>query len=691
MNIDLEIDKAINDFIEYEKDTIPKWMAPLFSDKLSSQVQRLNSGGQAWESEFDRNPNEHDETTKISTGIVYDTSTGLPVVELSEYPVDEQEQTARNNSMFDINSMNNAAIASNFSNAIFSETNVLGLPNLPVPTPIGMFNFLATKDTQIVARNAFYSKSIDDQIDIMSRIDEKNEFGLKNVYDPKIREGILEIALPMTEAQASQQQVNQVPYPSQAYTTQPNVSSVANKPFNIEAIKNTLDNIAESKAMQAASKAMQAREQKDMEQVQPEEVAIGIQIAKELAPQIDRISSSEAMQAKEQQYMDKVQQADMAAKDIALNIDVGPMAGIDVGASGGSGSGGGTGGESGPSGGGHGGLNRGGPVNMQLGGETENADTNMEVANVPMGVVSDRDGAPGPFRGGTGVEDDLDMEVEAGSYVLNAESVQLVGISDINAVIRDAYTIAAKLGKPLPEDYDPQNKVPIRISNGEAVIPKSLVDIIGLDKLEKWNQKGLQLRKQKEKMQAQQQQAQPPQQQQVASEAPPVQPQSPMQAQMGGLMGYNEGDTVLDPETATSEEMEALFRGVPEGIGSDINKGITVEKTSQPKNTNLNKYNIIYGHNKYRNLLPEGREITDMTIREVYNLQDALREATQNESLTTTAVGGSQFLQETLKDLLSRNKNITEDMLFTPDLQNQLTEQIFKEEKVYNLGLLPYP
>ena len=171
------------------------------------------------------------------------------------------------------------------------------------------------------------------------------------------------------------------------------------------------------------------------------------------------------------------------------------------------------------------------PGPYAIGGEVDNADTNMEVANMPMGVVGDRDGAPAPFNGGTGVEDDLDMEVEAGSYILNAEAVQLVGVSDINNVIRDAYTIAARLGKPMPEDYDPQNKVPIRISNGEAVVPKALVDIIGLDKLEKWNTKGLDLRKQKEKMQAQQQQAQA-QEPQVAAEAP-------MQQQMGQLM--NEG------------------------------------------------------------------------------------------------------------------------------------------------------
>ena len=170
---------------------------------------------------------------------------------------------------------------------------------------------------------------------------------------------------------------------------------------------------------------------------------------------------------------------------------------------------------------------------LQTGGEALDADTTMEVGNVPMGIVSDPDGAPAPFNGGTGVEDDLDMEVESGSYVLNAEAVQLVGISDINEVIRDAYSIAAALGKQVPEDYDPQNKVPIRISNGEAVIPKVLVEIIGLDKLEKWNNKGLEIRKQQEEQPQ-------PQEPQIATEAPPMQsPNMPM--------GFNQGSVVPEP------------------------------------------------------------------------------------------------------------------------------------------------
>ena len=134
----------------------------------------------------------------------------------------------------------------------------------------------------------------------------------------------------------------------------------------------------------------------------------------------------------------------------------------------------------------------------QEGGPIENAETDLETRLGPMGVINDNDGSPGPSLGGEGVADDLTMEVPEGSYILNSDAVSLIGISDINKVIRDAYTIAAALGQELPADYDPQNKVPIRISNGEAVIPAPLVGVIGLDRLERWNEKGLEVRRQRE-------------------------------------------------------------------------------------------------------------------------------------------------------------------------------------------------
>ena len=195
----------------------------------------------------------------------------------------------------------------------------------------------------------------------------------------------------------------------------------------------------------------------------------------------------------------------------------------------------------------------------QEGGPIENAETDLETRLGPMGVINDNDGSPGPSLGGEGVADDLTMEVPEGSYILNSDAVSLIGISDINTVIRDAYTIAAALGQELPADYDPQNKVPIRISNGEAVIPAPLVGVIGLDRLERWNEKGLEVRRQREeaeKAQAETQAAQP------VTEAPPVQP---MQAQMSGMMGFKDGDEVKEEDESTF--IERLIDNLLDQIG----------------------------------------------------------------------------------------------------------------------------
>jgi GH24 family phage-related lysozyme (muramidase) len=203
-----------------------------------------------------------------------------------------------------------------------------------------------------------------------------------------------------------------------------------------------------------------------------------------------------------------------------------------------------------------------GTPSMQEGGEIDNADTDLESRFGPMGVIRDNDGAPGPSRGGAGVSDDLTMEVPVGSYVLNSDAVNTVGSTRINDKIKEAYDVALASGQEVPADpyYNPEDKVVIRISNGEALIPKPLVGPIGQRLLEKWNNIGLEVRakreQEKEKMMAQQKLQGP----QVASEAPPVQPQSPIQAQMGGLMikPVGEGSTVL-----SDEELDEALKELP--------------------------------------------------------------------------------------------------------------------------------
>jgi hypothetical protein len=343
---------------------------------------------------------------------------------------------------------------------------------------------------------------------------------------------------------------------------------------------------------------------------------------------------------------------------------------------------------------------------LQTGGEALDADTTMEVGNVPMGIVSDPDGAPAPFNGGTGVEDDLDMEVESGSYVLNAEAVQLVGISDINEVIRDAYSIAMALGKQMPEDYDPQNKVPIRISNGEAVIPKVLVDIIGLDKLEKWNNKGLDIRKQREEQQAQQPQPQEPQ---IAAEAPPMQsPNAPM--------GFNQGSVVSTTNLGDSDRNKALLnkfrervQGLPPQQPSsalfDIPFDADEEHRSEPyeegtaggilppkaKPKKTDPYNAKFGTGTIIDTLyTPTQKIETMTLSQVLSNQIAQEEAIKTYNLTakkkqheSAAWGAYQIMPSTLRDLMKK-KQFDPETIFNKNTQDNLAKELLRRRGVYD-------
>ena len=133
----------------------------------------------------------------------------------------------------------------------------------------------------------------------------------------------------------------------------------------------------------------------------------------------------------------------------------------------------------------------------------EQADTTMDTTGLgPMGLVDDMDGDQV-----TGVEDDLNLDTEEGAYVLNADAVELVGLKDLNQLVKDAIDIAIESDIPLPKTVDPTKKVPIKISNGEYVIPAILVPIIGLENLEKMNKRGLEYRE-KNKEEAPPQEAQ---------------------------------------------------------------------------------------------------------------------------------------------------------------------------------------
>ena len=120
-------------------------------------------------------------------------------------------------------------------------------------------------------------------------------------------------------------------------------------------------------------------------------------------------------------------------------------------------------------------------------------------APAPVGATDDMSGImEEPQADNSGVADDITKTVDEGDFVINKAAVDEAGIADIIKMIEDAgekrkELIAKGAIEGGDETDNPQNdtKMQIKISNGEARIKKSLVNIIGTDKLTKINNRGL--------------------------------------------------------------------------------------------------------------------------------------------------------------------------------------------------------
>tara|TARA_R110000824_G_scaffold274089_1_gene462799 strand:- start:72 stop:767 length:696 start_codon:yes stop_codon:yes gene_type:complete len=89
--------------------------------------------------------------------------------------------------------------------------------------------------------------------------------------------------------------------------------------------------------------------------------------------------------------------------------------------------------------------------------------------------------------------------VREGDFVLNSTSIEIAGEADIRQMFNDAIEVAAQTGKiRMPEGASNNDLVDVLLGDGEIVIPKELVGIIGLDRLEKINNRGKVLMQQRE-------------------------------------------------------------------------------------------------------------------------------------------------------------------------------------------------
>lgn len=121
----------------------------------------------------------------------------------------------------------------------------------------------------------------------------------------------------------------------------------------------------------------------------------------------------------------------------------------------------------------------------------------------PAGVQAAQSGfidaPPSQVSEGAKVADNRPDSVPEGTYILNAAAVEFAGEQDIRKMLMDAQKEAVRRGIVQGDGQRASELVDIAVSSGEVKIAPHLVDIIGEDRLEKINKRGL--RKTEERIQ----------------------------------------------------------------------------------------------------------------------------------------------------------------------------------------------
>ena len=125
--------------------------------------------------------------------------------------------------------------------------------------------------------------------------------------------------------------------------------------------------------------------------------------------------------------------------------------------------------------------------------------------------------------------------------------------------------------------------------------------------------------------------------------------------------------------TCKEKASKDLLNQIAEG------EGTTDKKASREKGAE-NAYDVTYGYGKYTpETLPNGKPvqpISKLTIGEVKQVQqmmlDNQKKAGIPKERRSSAIGKYQLISGTLDDLLKKNKNISDDAVFSEELQDKL-------------------
>jgi hypothetical protein len=130
---------------------------------------------------------------------------------------------------------------------------------------------------------------------------------------------------------------------------------------------------------------------------------------------------------------------------------------------------------------------------MQVGGvagDQQVVEENQVVSSQPAGFI---ERAPEQVPEGATVADDVPLDVEDGTFVINAPAVEFAGSDDIKKMIMEAIDEAKGRGLDISFDggkIPEEEAVSLLVSRGEVIVPPILAKIIGYDRLEKINNRG---------------------------------------------------------------------------------------------------------------------------------------------------------------------------------------------------------
>jgi len=199
----------------------------------------------------------------------------------------------------------------------------------------------------------------------------------------------------------------------------------------------------------------------------------------------------------------------------------------------------------------------------------------------------------------SGVADDVLMDAEQKSFIVNAAALKLFGYGDfVNRILKpNIKSLKERTGQviELATITQPQQQVqgdtPIAASNRELYIPPLLAEEIGYELLEKINNRG---KPETEKKLEEQKQKEQPQE-----------PQAAMQAALGKRIQMNEGDKIPTPKRKPLEVYLADYIAEREGL---------IKEADIP--TKDDKLTIGYGHTEN---VREGQTITKEEARKLLN------------------------------------------------------------------------